>query len=350
MTVQELFKSLGFKAISEALLHTHNRHEINIRNLAGYKMAYDLLCNIKFDGEGGEVTFSVTPREEWDDFHSLPLLADNVEGDVFENIVGKTVIRPTNNPFTDAELAGAILWGATFYGFTPKQREELLEEELSPTIPSPIAMQIKRLNLKKDLMYCRNRKIRDELKKEMKSTSPDYTFSSEAMIWHFNQPSKRKLNRSKRKREYRIDKRIEELWRLHKIQLLLDLLRNDIGVVPDGISNLIKSATSIKITSYESCPYTNLGRVDYLADLLLNTDYRVVDESSFEESAEYICVIFTSTQHQCSDEEQKQLKYILAKYFGKTKWQLLTGHDNSLECQLRIKIIGLKTIQKYPIP
>lgn len=350
MTIQELFKSLGFKAISESLLHTHNRHELTVHDLAGYKMAYDRLCNMEFNGEGGEVTFTVTPREEWDDFHSLPLLADNVEGDIWENIVGKTVIRPTDNPFTDAELAGAILWGATFYGFTPKQREELFEEEFSPTVPTPIAMQIKRLNLKKDLMYCRNRKIRDELKKEMKSTSPDYTFSSEAMIWQFNQPSKRKLNRSKRKREYRIDKRIEELWRLHKIQLLLDLLRNDIGVVPDGISNLIKSATSIKITSYESCPYANLGRVDYLADLLLNTDYRVVDESSFEESAECICVILTSTQHQCSDEEQKQLKYILAKYFGKTKWQLLTGHDNSLEFQLRIKIIGLKTIQKYPIP
>lgn len=350
MTVQELFKSLGFKAISESLLHTHNRHEINIRNLAGYKMAYDLLCNIKFDGEGGEVTFSVTPREEWDDFHSLPLLADNVEGDVFENIVGKTIIRPTNNPFTDAELAGAILWGATFYGFTPKQQEELFEEEFSPTVPTPIAMQIKRLNLKKDLMCCRDKKIRDELKKEMKSTSPDYRFSAAASIWWLKQLSKsklniKKLNRSKRKREYRIDRRIEELWRLHKIQILLDLLRNDIGVVPDGISNIIKSATSIKRTSYESCPYTMLGRVDYLADLLLNTDYRVVDEASFEESAECICVILTSAQHQCSDEELKQLKDVLAKYFGKIRWQLLTCLDNSLECQLRIKIIGLKAIQ-----
>lgn len=345
MTVQELFKSLGFKAISDALLHTHNRHELTVHDLAGYKMAYDRLCNMEFNGEGGEVTFTVTPREEWDDFHSLPLLADNVEGDIWENIVGKTVIRPTDNPFTDAELAGAILWGATFYGFTPKQREELFEEEFSPTVPTPIAMQIKRLNLKKDLMYCRNRKIRDELKKEMKSTSPDYTFSSEAMIWQLGQPSKRKLNRSKRKREYRIDKRIEELWQLHKIQLLLDLLRNDIGVVPDGISNLIKSATSIKITSYESCPYTNLDRVDYLDDLLLNPDYRVIEEGFVEESTESICVVLTSTQHQCSDEEQKQLKYILAKYSGKTKWQLLTGHDNSLECQLRIKIIGLKAIQ-----
>ena len=88
-----------------------------------------------------------------------------------------------------------------------------------------------------------------------------------------------------------------------------------------------------------------LGRVDYLADLLLNTDYRVVDEASFEESSECICVILTSAQHQCSDEELKQLKDVLAKYFGKIRWQLLTCLDNSLECQLRIKIIGLKAIQ-----
>ena len=32
--------------------------------------------------------------------------------------MGKTVIRPEDNPFTDAELAGAILWGMTFYDFT----------------------------------------------------------------------------------------------------------------------------------------------------------------------------------------------------------------------------------------
>lgn len=345
MTVQELFKSIEFKTISKALLHTHNRHEKTVHNLAGYKMAYDRLCNMEFNGEGGDVTFSVTPREEWDDFHSIPLLADNVEGDVWENIIGKTVIKPSDNPFTDAELAGAILWGATFYGFTPKQREELFEEEFSPTVPTPIVMQIKRLNLKKDLMYCRSKKIRDEYKKEMKSTSPDYTFSAAATIWQFNQPSKRNLNRSKRKREYRIDKRIEELWRLHKIQLLLDSLRNDIGVVPDGISTIIKSATSIRRSSYESCPYTNLGRVDYLTDLLLNTDYRVVDEPYFEESAECICVIITSTQHQCSSEELNQLRDVVAKYCVNIRWHLFTAYDDSLKSQIRIKIISLSSLR-----
>lgn len=32
------------------------------------------------------------------------------------------VVKPADNPFTDAELAGAILWGATFYGFTSRDR------------------------------------------------------------------------------------------------------------------------------------------------------------------------------------------------------------------------------------
>ena len=105
MTVQELFKSLGFKAISDALLHTHNRHELTVHDLAGYKMAYDRLCNMEFNGEGGEVTFTVTPREEWDDFHSLPLLADNVEGDIWENIYNFPLMQFHMHRYKHQEIA-----------------------------------------------------------------------------------------------------------------------------------------------------------------------------------------------------------------------------------------------------
>ena len=60
----------------------------------------------------------ITPGEEWSEPNSLPILANNVEGDYWRNTVGKTIVTPTDNLFTDAELAGAILWGMTFYGFT----------------------------------------------------------------------------------------------------------------------------------------------------------------------------------------------------------------------------------------
>lgn len=97
-----------------ALRCTHcNDH--SIRNITGYKEAYDIICNLSSEGEGGAVTFDVSPREEWVASHSLPLVANNVEGDYWKNTIHKTVIKPDDNPFTDAELAGAILWSMTFF-------------------------------------------------------------------------------------------------------------------------------------------------------------------------------------------------------------------------------------------
>lgn len=115
-------------------LQTTHRTDDSIQSVAGYKEAYDIITHIQFEGEGGEVDFDVTPKEEWFSPGSLPMLANNVEGDLWENIVGKEVIKPEDNPFTDAELAGAILWGMTFYGFTPRNRYNLFEEKITHQI------------------------------------------------------------------------------------------------------------------------------------------------------------------------------------------------------------------------
>ena len=79
---------MTFDDIAAALRYTH-RNDKSIQCLAGYKEAYDTLSNIEFNEEGGEVTFDVTEREHWFDKYNLPLLANGVEGDLWENIVGK---------------------------------------------------------------------------------------------------------------------------------------------------------------------------------------------------------------------------------------------------------------------
>ena len=117
MTVQELFNSLTFDEVVSALMNAQ-RNDKSIQYITGYKEAFDTLSNIEFIGEGGNVTFDVTEKEHLFDEHNLLLLARNVEGDLWENIVGKLVIKPEYNPFTDAELAGAILWGSTFMDST----------------------------------------------------------------------------------------------------------------------------------------------------------------------------------------------------------------------------------------
>lgn len=117
MTVKELFLSVGFDNILKALRNAH-RNDRSIESVVAYKEAFDIICLTEFEGNGGEVSFDVMPREKWSEPHELPLLANNVEGDYWENTVGKTIVKPIDNPFTDTELAGAILWGMTFYGFT----------------------------------------------------------------------------------------------------------------------------------------------------------------------------------------------------------------------------------------
>lgn len=158
MTVQDLLNKFIFDDIVKALQNTH-RNDESMCDLASYKEAFDTLCNIKFEGKGGKVTFDVTPHEHWFAPHTLPLLANGVEEDLWENIVGKEVVRPENNPFTDAELVGAILWGATFYGFTPHKQWKPYEE-----VYGKYGKQAQQIERKLNLPYLRNKKTISRLK------------------------------------------------------------------------------------------------------------------------------------------------------------------------------------------
>ena len=79
MTVKELFNSLSFDEIVNALQNTH-RNDDSVSCLYGYKEAFDIISNTEFNGNGGKVTFEVAPEEEWFSPVKLPLLANNVEG------------------------------------------------------------------------------------------------------------------------------------------------------------------------------------------------------------------------------------------------------------------------------
>ena len=72
------------------------------------------------------------------------------------------VIKPEDNPFTDAELAGAILWGATFYGFNRHNRWTPFEE-----IYSKHGEKAWELERKQYLPYIRNKKTKYRLRKDI---------------------------------------------------------------------------------------------------------------------------------------------------------------------------------------
>lgn len=332
MNVKELFVSVGFDAIAKALKNTH-RNDRSIECLSGYKEAFDIICNTEFDGDGGEVTFDVTPKEEWSEPYSLPMLARNVEGDYWKNTVGKTVIRPDENPFTDAELAGAILWGMTFYGFNRHSSWSPFEERYNS-----YGKMADRLERKQYLPYIRDKRIKRELKSK-EALRFGIAFSQK--IWDAIHFREKHQNRSKRKRFYRIEKRIEELKRLDKRQHLIDLITCNTGIPEQEIRERVINAGSIHESWRESHVYGKSSRVEYLADLLANYSPTLSDLCN--KCDDLIIIAYTSEEMPITTEEYDRLcaeikPFITDRVDVPT---LIKGIDNEAKEEIAIQIIGI---------
>lgn len=334
MTVKELFLSVGFDNVLNALRNTH-RNDRQIEGVVAYKEAFDIICLTEFEGDGGEVTFDVTPREELDDTDSIPLLARNVEGDHWKNTVGKTVVKPDDNPFTDAELAGAILWGMTFHGFTrhaewpPREkhftefgeRAELLERRLY-------------------MPYIRDKREKRKLKS--KDGMP-YGIAFSMEIWDRIHHGEKHQNRAKRKRYYRLKKRIAEFKRLDKRQHLIDTIHEKCGFHDQQLEKRIMTAGSVHETGRDSHVRDISSRADYLVELL--TKYHPTLENLPDGSEELIISVYTSKVTPLTDDEERVIKNVITslKQVNPIKVTFIRGIDDEAQEDISLQIIALSS-------
>ncbi len=323
-------------------MQTTHRTDSSIRCVAGYKEAYDIITHIKFEGEGGEVTFDVTPKEKWYSPGYLPMLANEVEGDLWENIVGKEIVKPTDNPFTDAELAGAVLWGMTFYGFTQRSTKDFFDNQINHTAFTKYGRMAKRLKIKRDLPYATMPGMREDLKRQMEEEGDCITYYLSIEEWDFLAKRRQHLNRSKRKREYRLAKRIEWLNKIEKRKQLLGKVIAAVGKIPFGMPFYIFQAGAISETWRESHTYGDTNRVDYILNLLkLPHD---ISEILSGNDKTYVCC-YTSADSLMSQEEQMRLQSFICNH-GKNVSLLFGTAPNIAPGELALQFIGIRDTQK----
>lgn len=300
------------------------------------KEAFDTICLTEFEGDGGEVTFDVTPREKWYEPYSLPLLANNVEGDYWENTVGKTVVKPDDNPFTDAELAGAILWGMTFYGFNRHTQWSPCEEHYTP-----YGEQAERLERRLYLPYIRDKREKHKLKsrKEM-----PYGIAFTLEVWNQISHRKKHQNRTKRKRFYRIKKRIAEFKRLDKRQHLIDTIHERCGFHNRQLENRIIKAGSINEMWRDSHVADLSFRTGYLVDLL--TNYFPTLRDICEGGEALLTVAYTSETTPLTDEEERHLESLVHSFDHKLPITFIKGVDDEAKSDIALQFI---IISKMPI-
>ncbi len=333
MTVKELFHSVNFSEIVKTL--KLKSYKNNLLPISEYKENYDIICNLEGSGQGNPITFKVDGSSD----------TYKIEGCNFKNIVGREVILPDNDTNSKIEAAAEILWCSGPFGRTTEDEwDAFFDELINPAKGDYYSLQAKRVDILISLPYCRNKAIRRELKREMKSPYADLCLSADASSWFLlsNHNNRRKRqNRSKRKREYRLKKRYEQLLKLKEINHDIELLKSQIGSVPEHIKKLLEARSSMETLSFQSQTFGKGSRIDYLSDLLLNPIYESNKYLDEKRKQVCICIIYSSSEYPLTEVERKELAGILSSYFKATPWELFEKESRYTDKEIGLDIMYL---------
>lgn len=200
MTLKELLTQVGF----DELLPDLEKHEPeHLDNLYAFREAYDILRNMEpannFEGK----IFVEWHGGEWEDEEKW-IGVSPMHDCTWEEDLAKEIVVADDIHLTDEEPAMHCLWEITYWGFSPDEREETWQRKFGPKV----------LNNKYEVALDKLEESiwRHQTPRRLRSKGKDgrrYVTWTNARDFFNN-----RMNRSKRKREYRQDKREEYLRKM----------------------------------------------------------------------------------------------------------------------------------------
>jgi len=126
MTLKELFERCNFNEIAPFIVKIYPEHK---HMLPDYKMAFDILRNmtpeINSDHNIKDIEISLC-RDEQDE--SEPYISVySCEGDYWQSSLAKEIVVSDDLHLSDNEIAAHLLWSITFYGFSPDERDDIID-------------------------------------------------------------------------------------------------------------------------------------------------------------------------------------------------------------------------------
>lgn len=187
--------------------------------------------------------------------------------------------------------------------------------------------------------YLRNKK---EIAR-LKQCEDDYNGGFSWKVWKEIKCHQEHQNRSKRKRYYRIENRIDYLERMANRDELLANLSEMIGEKVDSLCPQIMNANKMQLVIRESRTYGTTNRIDYLAELI--THYNGVLWEEYEDYRDMIVVATTSLQNLATAEEKQALTNLFSEQATKRSINLkfIHGIEPTLpNAEMNLHIIVVK--------
>jgi len=203
MIVKELLEKVNFDSLVP-ILDKLMAHRTPLSQAAYFRMAYDEMLQI-------EPSSNVEPLEvrRGEDGHLNGASGHSLEGDFWENSLGREVILSDGPEISNEELAAHLLWSMTFYCFSEKYRDRNCSE-ISDAFDDKI------LDIYQRRLAAYGR-ISLKQAKKMNIDDDEYFVVEDEQLKNMT-----RRNRAKRIRDYRHQQAIKKFERMNKVKATIE--------------------------------------------------------------------------------------------------------------------------------
>lgn len=272
MTLKELLTQVGF---DELLPYLEKHEPEHLDNLYDFREAYDILRNMKpannFEGK----IFVEWHGGEWEDEEKW-IGVSPMHDCTWEEDLAKEIVVADDVHLTLAELAMHCLWEITYWGFSPDEREETWQRKFGPKVLAN-KYEIALDKLEESIWKHQTpRRLRSRGRQGERCVRVEFPIK-----WNFD-----RKNRSKRKREYRQDKREEYLRKMAARENLVRMLSAEGSTFRRSDVEFLLSMQYGRQYDYRSVTSNIENRLDYIFESM--THYQQVDLSRYNSAVIFL--------------------------------------------------------------
>ena len=227
MTLKELLDKVDFDSLAPFIEKTEKKH---LDSIYGYREAYDILRYMK-----PAENFKGKARVEWsgEEYGNDQWIGVfHLDDDYWENELAKEIVIGENVDLPLEEIAAKCLWELTFYGFTPEHEGFVIGREIRN---------------KYDVMLDRleESEWRHQIPRRYRSMHDGQRFISGD--WGMKDLFRKRMNRSKRMRGHRQEKRRKYLESMSRRENnILDLTVAGSSFVREDLNIILKVSRGIR--------------------------------------------------------------------------------------------------------
>ena len=272
MTLKELLTQVGF---DELLPYLEKHEPEHLDNLYDFREAYDILRNMKpannFEGK----IFVEWHGGEWEDEEKW-IGVSPMHDCTWEEDLAKEIVVADDVHLTLAELAMHCLWEITYWGFSPDEREETWQRKFGPKILNN-KYEVALDKLEESIWRHQTpRRLRSRGRQGERCVRIEFPIK-----WN---PERK--NRSKRKREYRQDKREEYLRKMATRENLVRMLSAEGSSFRRNEVEFLLHVQYGRQYDYRSVTSNIENRLDYIFESM--TRYQQVDLSRYNSAVIFL--------------------------------------------------------------